>query len=498
MSTVDEDLSVARTFSTHNPATGEVVGTYPVHGADDVDAAVAQARRAAGWWRGLGFDGRARRLRAFKAMLAKRQDELCDLIHRETGKPFDDARIELILAIDHLDWGARNAHKVLGRRRTRPSRYYLNHRASLEYLPMGVVGVIGPWNYPLHTPMGSITSALAAGNAVLFKPSEYTPACGEWIVDTFNEVVAEYPVMQLLTGDGSAGAALSRAKIDMLAFAGSAATGRKVMAACAESLTKVLMECGGNDAMVVAADADLDAAAAAAVWGGCSNAGQTCAGVERVYVEAAVYDAFVAKAVEAARQLKAGREDGDAFGPITLPSQIDIIEDHLLEALERGATAVVGGRESIRRPFVDPVVLVDVPEDTRLMRQETFGPLLPIVKVADLAEAVRRTNDTLYGLSAAVYAGEDAMSIARQLDVGMVSVNSVLTYAAVPSLPFGGRGESGFGRIHGEDGLREFSRPRAMTVKRFHVPADAARFDRHPRLLSLMASATRLIHGKST
>jgi aldehyde dehydrogenase (NAD+) len=496
MTTLDSDLDVSSTFESLNPATGAVIGTFPVHGEDEVNAAVGQAHNAAAWWRGLGFDGRERRMKAFKAVLANRGDELCELIHLETGKPVDDARIELVLAIEHMDWAVRHASKVLGPRRVPTTMNYLNHRATLEYLPVGVVGVIGPWNYPLHTPMGSITYALAAGNAVVYKPSEYTPACGEWIVEAFNDVVGEHPVLQLVTGEGTTGAALCRSRVNVIAFTGSARTGRKVMAACAENLTKVVMECGGNDAMIVAADADIDAAAAAAVWGGCSNAGQTCAGVERVFVEAPVYDEFVAKAVAAAQQLKAGRELGDAFGPITMPSQIDVISEHLREALDAGATALVGGLESIRAPFVDPVVLVDVPADAKLMTEETFGPLLPITKVKDLGEAVRLANDSTYGLGAAVFAGEDGEAVARQLNVGMVSVNSVLTFAALPALPFGGRGESGFGRIHGEDGLREFATPRGMTVKRFNVPADAARFDRHPKLMSLLAKATKLRHGR--
>ena len=496
MAIAPDELSMSETFESLNPGTGDVIDTFPIHTEDDVNAAVERAHAAAAWWRGLGYDGRKRRLKAFKASLAVRQDELCELIHRETGKPVDDARIELLLAVDHLDWALRHAEKVLGRRRVATTKNYINHKAYLEYRPVGVVGVIGPWNYPLHTPLGSVTYALAAGNAVVYKPSEFTPATGEWIVEAFNDVVGEHPVLQLVTGGGATGNALCRSNINVLAFTGSAGTGRKVMAACAENLTKVVMECGGNDAMIVAADADVEAAAAAAVWGGCSNAGQTCAGVERVYVEAPVYDEFVAKAVEFARDLKAGNEVGDAFGPMTMPSQIDMISDHLGEALDRGARALVGGRESIRPPFVDPVVLVDVPDDARLMTQETFGPLLPIVKVADLGEAVRRANDTIYGLGAAVFAKEGGEAIASQLNVGMVSVNSVLTFAALPALPFGGSGESGFGRIHGEDGLREFAQPRGMTVKRFNAPVDVTRFDRSSTLMTQLGKVAKLVHGR--
>ena len=496
MSTVARDLTVDSTFESRNPATDEVIGTFPIQGEDQVNAAVARAHKSAAWWRGLGFDGRKRRLKAFKATLAQRQDELCELIHRETGKPVDDARIELVLAIDHLDWAYRHAGKVLGRRRVASTINYSNYKAFLEYRPVGVVGVIGPWNYPLHTPLGSVTYALAAGNAVVYKPSEYTPATGEWIVNAFNDVVGEYPVLQLVTGDGTTGNALCKSDVGVLAFTGSARTGRKVMAACAENLTKVVMECGGKDPFIVAADADLDAAAHAAVWGGCANAGQTCAAVERVYVEAPVYDEFVAKVVAAAHELQAGAELGHAYGPITMPSQIDVIEDHLKEAIERGARPVVGGLDSVRRPYVDPVVLVDVPDDTKLMTEETFGPLLPIRKVADLGEAVRLANDSVYGLGAAVFAGERGEAIASQLNVGMVSVNGVQTFAALPALPFGGRGESGFGRIHGEDGLREFTQPRGITVKRFNAPVDVTRFDRSPKLMTLLGRVTKAVHGR--
>ena len=495
MAIAERDLTA--TFDSLDPATGEVIATYPIMGREEIDEAVARAREAARWWRGLGFDGRKRRLQAFKAIIANRQDELCEVVHRETGKPVDDARIEVLLAIDHLDWASRHARKVLGRQKRATTVNLANHRAFVEYLPVGVVGVIGPWNYPIHTPLGSVTYALAAGNTVVFKPSEYTPGVGKWLVDAFSEIVGEYPVLQLVTGDGSTGNALCVADVDVLAFTGSATTGRKVLAACAQNLTKAVIECGGNDAMIVAADADLDAAAAAALWGGCSNAGQTCAGIERVYVDERVYDEFIAKVVDAAKDLTAGTEQGSAFGPITMPSQVDIVAAHLDDALARGARAVVGGRESIRRPYIDPVVLVDVPDDAMVMREETFGPLLPITKVADIGEAIRRTNDSDYGLGAAVFAGTSGVAIARQLEVGMVSVNSVVTFAGVPSVPFGGRGESGFGRIHGDDGLKEFAQPRAITVKRFDVPGlDFATFARSPKLMTVAGKMAKLVHGR--
>src|SRR5437763_9182943 len=249
--------------------------------------------------------------------------------------------------------------------------------------------------------MGSIAYALAAGNAVVFKPSEYTPGVGAWLAATFAEVVPEHPVFGVVTGFGETGAALCRSGVDKVAFTGSTATGKRVMAACAESLTPVLVECGGKDPMIVDTDADLDAAADAAVWGGMSNAGQTCAGVERVYVLDAVAEEFTEEIVAKSRGLYAG--SGGAYGPMTMPTQVDVVRRHVEDALARGGRAVVGGAESVHPPFVEPIVIVDVPEDSCAVTEETFGPLLVINRVPDVDEAVRRANATAYGLGAAVF-----------------------------------------------------------------------------------------------
>jgi acyl-CoA reductase-like NAD-dependent aldehyde dehydrogenase len=491
------DLTGGRTFDSLDPATGAVVGTHPVCDAAAVRRAVIRARAAGSWWRDLGFDGRRRRLLAFKSQVARRAEELVDLVHTENGKPRDDAFIEVLLCVDHLDWAARNAHRIMRPRRVSMPPLAMDHAGSLEYVPVGVVGVIGPWNYPIHTPMGSISYALAAGNAVVFKPSEYTPGVGERLASLFAEVVDEAPVLQVVTGFGETGAALCRDPgIDVLAFTGSAATGRKVMAACAEHLTKVVMECGGKDALLVDEDADVAGAAEAALWGGCANGGQTCAGVERVYVHDRVYDRFVEELTDRARQVRAGDGEGAAYGPITMPGQLDVIRRHLADALERGARPLVGGLESVREPFVDPVVLVDVPEDAPLMREETFGPLLPLVRVPDMDEAVRLANDSPYGLGATVFSRRRGMQLARSLDCGMVSVNSVLRFASVPALPFGGRGESGFGRIHGEDGLKEFTHPRAITRRRLSIAPEFASFTRPGWLFKAAGGMMKVVHGR--
>ncbi len=491
MTIAPERTAQSETFDSLDPATGNVVASFPVNSDDEVRAAVERARAASTWWQELGWDGRRDRLDAWKRVIVRRGDELAELVHRENGKPVSDARLtEVTLPVDHLAWAAKHAPKVLGSRKVPSGLMMANQAASLEYQPLGVIGVIGPWNYPVFTPMGSIAYALAAGNAVVFKPSEYTPAVGKWLVDTFAEVVPEQPVLQLITGFGATGAALCRAGVDKIAFTGSAATGKKVMAACAETLTPVLMECGGKDAMIVDDDADLDAAATAALWGGMTNAGQTCVGIERVYVTEKVYDAFLGKLTEKAGKVTAGK----AYGPITMPGQVDVIRRHIADALDRGGRAVTGG--GIEGGLVEPTVLVDVPEDSLAVKEETFGPTLTVAKVRDAEEAIARSNDTTYGLAGAVFAKKNGVAIAKRLRTGMTSVNQVTAFAGIPALPFGGSGDSGFGRIHGEDGLKEFTRAKAITRQKYALPMELLSFDRSPKVDKLLAKTVKFLHGR--
>jgi succinate-semialdehyde dehydrogenase / glutarate-semialdehyde dehydrogenase len=480
-----------------NPATGDEVGRFPIANAESVAAAVARARKAQDWWAGLGHAGRRQRLLRYRSLLATRLGELTALMHREAGKPRAEATVEVGAAVDHIAWAATHARRVLGQRKVRSSLLMAEHAAYLEYLPYGVIGVIGPWNYPVLTPIGSIGYALAAGNAVVFKPSEYTPAVGQWLVDRFAEVVPEQPVLQIVHGTGEVGAALCRSGVDKLAFTGSTATGRKVMAACAETLTPVLLECGGKDAMIVDADANIDAAVSACVWGGMTNAGQTCVGIERVYVADAVYDDFLARLVDRARQLKVGIDDDADFGPITMPSQIDVIRRHIDDAIASGGRAVLGGPEAVQPPYVQPTILVDVPEDSSAVREETFGPTLTVTRVRDGDDAVARANASRYGLGGAVFSRSRGMALARRLRSGMTSINGTLSFAGLPSLPFGGVGDSGFGRIHGADGLREFTRPKAISRRRAPSPMPAMSFDRTPKAAARIAAVIKLVHGRT-
>jgi acyl-CoA reductase-like NAD-dependent aldehyde dehydrogenase len=488
----------AESFDSLNPATSEVIATFGVFSEDDVAQTVERAHEAASWWASLSWAERRTRLLAWKSYLTRYIGRLAELVHTETGKPLADAQLEILLAIVHVDWAARNARKVLRPRRVRPGLVAINMAATLEYQPLGVVGVIGPWNYPVFTPMGSIAYALAAGNAVVFKPSELTPAVGDWLVNSFAEVVPEQPVLQLITGAGQTGEFLARSAVSKIAFTGSAATAKKVMAACAENLTPMVAECGGKDAFIVGDDADLDAAADAAAWGALSNAGQTCVGVERVYVADPVYHSFLEKLIEKMSDIRPGDDREADYGPMTLPGQVEIVERHIADALARGGRAVVGGLASIRKPFIGPVILTEVPEESRAVSEETFGPTVTVARVADLDEGVRLANASRYGLGSAVFARNKkaAMAAARSLHSGMTAVNSVISFAGVPSLPFGGSGDSGFGRIHGADGLREFARPKSITRQRMKPMVNLTSFSRTDQDMRKLLSLATMLHGR--
>ncbi|QCQ93351.1 aldehyde dehydrogenase family protein [Rhodococcus sp. SGAir0479] len=486
------------TFTSLNPRTGQVLAEYPVADEADVAGAVERARGAARWWDAQGFRGRRDWLLEFKKAIAADAEDLARVVSAETGKPHDDALLEVMLAVEHLDWAARNAKKVLRARRVSPGLVSANQSATLGYHPLGVVGVIGPWNYPVYTPMGSISYALAAGNAIVFKPSELTPGVGKWLEARWNALAPTQPVLQVITGLGATGAALCRAGVDKIAFTGSGPTARKVMAVCAETLTPLVAECGGKDAMLVAEDADLDKAVEFAAFGAFGNAGQTCAGVERIYVAEPVYQQFLDKLTSAVDRVRPGGTDADTYGPMTLPRQADVVRNHIADALDKGARAVIGGIDSVHERFVDPVILTDVPESSSAVCEETFGPTVVVNRVRDLEEGIERANATSYGLGASVFTRNRSRGrdIAQRLRAGMVSVNSVLGFAGVPSLPFGGSGESGFGRIHGADGLREFSRPKAVTVERFSAPLKLMTLERSVRDMRVSAWMLKTRHGR--
>lgn len=452
-----------------NPNDGTVVGHVPDSGAAEIDLAIARARTASRRWGSFTHAQRRKDLAAFRRGLATQAETLATLIHRETGKPKVDAMSEVLLAIQHVAHAASRAESALATRSV-SSGLMANLKSTISYHPLGVIGVIGPWNYPIFTPMGSIAYALAAGNTVVFKPSELTPLVAVEVGRIAQQTISVPDVVQVVTGRGAAGAALAKGAVDKIAFTGSPATGRKVMTAAAERLTPVLLELGGKDPMIVLPDADLDKAAEAAVWGAMTNAGQACVSIERCYVHESVYDRFVDKVVAEAREVRSGDDPGAHIGAITLPSQVDIIKRHLEDAQAKGARFMIGGPDQIEGNRVPPAVVVDVTDDMPLMQDETFGPVLPITRVKDGDEALDRANTSPYGLGAAVYGKSGVRELADKIVSGMTTINTVLAFGSIPSLPFGGVGESGFGRIHGDEGLREFSRTKGVVEQRFAIP----------------------------
>ena len=484
------------TFDSHFPVTGEVVGTYPIFGADDVQVAVASARIVSPAWQRLGFNGRKRVLLAWSNLIINRVDEITELISHETGKPVSDAKLEASLAVTHLGWAARNAGEIMRTSHRSPGPVMANMSATVERSPLGVIGVIGPWNYPIFTPMGSIAYALAAGNTVVFKPSEFTPGVGMWLAQTFSEVAPFEHIFTCITGLGDTGKALCESGVDKLAFTGSTKTAKIVAATCATTMTPVVLECGGKDPVIVAADADIKRAVDATIWSAMSNAGQTCIGAERVYVHESVADEFIAGMVEAAKNIHPGAPGVGNYGPATMPKQLDIIESHIKDAIARGGTPVFGGLESVKKPYVEPVILVDVPEDSTAIREETFGPTIVINRVSSMDQAIQLSNASRYGLGASIWSKRQGKRIASQLKCGMVAINSVISFAAIASVPFGGVKDSGYGRIHGPEGILEFTYPRTVVRARFQIPIAFTSFKRTAGNDKLIIFLTKLLKGR--
>jgi acyl-CoA reductase-like NAD-dependent aldehyde dehydrogenase len=485
-----------KTFDSINPVSGEVLATFPVDGKETVSLVVESAHEALYKWQHLGFKGRKKVLLDWSKYLVSHVDEIAELISDETGKPISDAKLEAALAINHIGWAARNAEYVMSPEHRSPGLIMANMSARVEHSPVGVVGVIGPWNYPIFTPLGSITYALAAGNAVVFKPSELTPAVGVWLADSFAQVAPSEEIFQVITGFGDTGQYLCESEINKLAFTGSTKTAKLVAATCAANMIPVVLECGGKDPVIIAADANLGPAVENTLWSAMSNAGQTCIGAERVYVDEKIADRFIELFVAEAEKITAGAPGAGNYGPATMPEQIDVIAAHIADALKRGGKALLGGKHSVQPPYVQPVVLVDVPEDAIAMTEETFGPVIIINRFHSIEHAVRLANASKYGLGASVWSKRQGKKIASQLHCGMVAINSTISFAAIPSVPFGGVKDSGSGRIHGPEGILEFTYPRTVVHARFQLPLVFTSFNRSYFSDKLIMRVIKILKGR--
>jgi acyl-CoA reductase-like NAD-dependent aldehyde dehydrogenase len=483
-----------------NPADQSLVGTVPDQSADEVRALADQLRAAQPGWEALGPQGRAIHLRRWLDWIVDNQDRILGLVHREAGKSWGDAQLELLVCMEVINYYTKHGAEFLAdesRRPHGPASATKNLR--IRYRPYELVGVITPWNYPLGMPMLDVPQALMAGAAVLTKPSEETPLGWAEVVRGWNEEIGAPPVLGCVTGRGETGGAVVDV-VDMVQFTGSTKTGRQIGIHCAERLIPVSLELGGKDAMIVLSDAPMQRTVRGAIWAGLFNSGQSCVAVERIYVEDSVYDEFTSRLVDEVNKLRQGHDAAGSFsadiGALANEAQMAIVERHVDDALTRGARILTGGKRAERGLFYPPTVLVDVDHTMACMREETFGPLLPIMKVSSEDEAIALANDSNYGLGASVWTAskERGERVGRRIEAGGVNINNAMMHVFQFPLPMGGWKQSGLGhRMGGPDGIRKYCRTQAVVSERLNLPTETQWYPYSSRKARVTGAVLRLL-----
>jgi acyl-CoA reductase-like NAD-dependent aldehyde dehydrogenase len=496
---LESGAGARRRYQLRSPSTLEPVGEFEARSEADVQSALEVARKAQHDWGALPIEERGRYLRRAVRVLLARQDEFVAVIRRETGKPESEAlAVEVLAACDALTFYAKRAKRILADR-TVPVHLLKTKKLRISYRPLGVVGIVTPWNFPFLLSLNPTVQALMAGNAVLLKPSEATPYSGQLVEELLRAAGLPEGVFQCLLGDGETGRALVEAGCDKISFTGSVATGRKVAEACGRRLVPCTLELGGKDPMIVCEDADLERAAAGAVYGAFANAGQVCVSTERVYVVDRVADEFVRKVVEKTAELRQGSDGESDVGPMIQASQLEIVDRQVRDAVARGARVLAGGRRNpgSKGLYFEPTVLVDVDHDMAIMREETFGPTLPIMRVRDEDEALRLANDTPYGLNANVWTRDKrkGVELAKQIQAGSAVVNDCMLTYGITESPFGGRKDSGIGQVNGEIGLRSYCYAQSIAVDRFGARNEFLWFPYTARKAKLLRRMMRLLWG---
>jgi len=462
-------------IQSYAPASGDLLGEVPVMSSEEIFAVVERARKAQAAWGVLPVAERCERLLRLRDAIVDHAEDIVETITRECGKPRHEALAhEVTIIADLLTYYCRHAPTLLAPRPI--DLHLLKHRKSyVHYAPRGVVGVISPWNYPFSIPMGDVVAALVTGSAAVLKPSEVTPLTALKAKSIYNATGLPEDLFGVVTGLGPAGQALIDSGVQKIVFTGGVATGRRVAAACGERLIPCVMELGGKAPLIACADADLERTARAIVYGGFSNAGQACISVERVYAHKDIYDKLLARTKELTGGLHIGDPSKDYVdvGAIIFSKQIEIAEQHIEDALRKGAELVIGGG---RRPgpgqFFDPTILANCTHEMTVMTEEIFGPIVPFARVESEEEALSLANASHLGLNAYVFTKdrERGRAIAEQIEAGSVVVNDVLVNYGAIDTPFGGTKQSGFGRVHGDDALRDMAEARHVNYDRFTPP----------------------------
>lgn len=492
-----------RSIRSYAPASGELLGEIPIMDKEQIAAAVARARRAQAAWGLLPVEERCDRLLRLRDAIVERADELVEIVTKETGKPRHEALAhEVLLICDLATWYCRHAPRILASERV--DLHLLKHRKSvIEHVPRGVVGIISPWNYPFSIPMGDVFAALVTGSAAVVKPSEVTPLTMLKAKIIYDTTGLPEDLFQVVVGFGPAGQALIDADVNKIIFTGGVETGRRVAAAAGARLIPCVMELGGKAPLVACSDCDLERTARAIVYGGFSNSGQACISVERVYAVAEVYEPLVQRCKELTQKLRIGDPSRDYVdvGAIIFPKQMEIAERHIDDAVSKGAELVVGGQ---RRPgpgqFFEPTILANCNHEMTVMTQEIFGPIVPFQKVGSEDEALALSNASHLGLNAYVFTKDTKKGerLARRIQAGSVVVNDVLTNYATIEVPFGGVKQSGFGRVHGADALRDMAETKHISLDRFAPPSrDPLWFPYTPKSFHWTMRGVRMLFGGS-
>jgi acyl-CoA reductase-like NAD-dependent aldehyde dehydrogenase len=494
------------TIPVENPATGELISTIPVLGPEELAAMAARGREAQPHWEALGYDGRARIMRRAQKWILDNPDRVLDTVVSETGKTYEDAQLaDMGYTVSALGFWAKEGPKYLADERV-PSwnnPVAAGKKLIIRYAPLGLVGVIGPWNFPIANSFGDCIPALMAGNSVILKPSEVTPLSSLVMAEMLSECGLPENVFQVATGDGKTGAALI-AEVDCVMFTGSSRTGKAVMKAAADSLVPCYLELGGKDPMIVCDDANVERAANAAAYWSMNNAGQVCISVERCYVDASIYDEFVAKVTENVRGLRQGVPTAVGtvdVGAVIFPPQLDIVEEHVRDAVAKGAKVLTGGHaRSGPGRFFEPTVLVDVDHSMKCMQEETFGPTLPIMKIANDEEGVRLANDSEYGLQASVWTSDTdrGEALARRIEAGVVCVNDAQVNYTALNLPMGGWKNSGVGTRHGSAGIRKYTKVQSLLVTKRALKREPFMFPYKARQTMMLRRFFKLIYGRGS